>query len=720
MQQPFPFPLRLQVVERRFPFRRPATTSRGVYHERRVWYIVVTARDGRPGFVGIGECAPLYDLSADYTPDYPERLSDICRTMETTGQVDDEVLRRLPSMRFGLETALLSAEASLRGHHTRLIDSAFARGEAGIAINGLVWMGSREEMAQRMEEKLAAGYRCVKLKIGGIAFDDEVALLDSLRRRFPRRQVELRVDANGAFAPDEALERLRTLARFDLHSIEQPIRAGQWEEMARLCRESPVPIALDEELIGVNATTEKAALLDTIRPAYLVLKPSLHGGLAGTAEWMRLAAERDIPYWVTSALETNVGLNALAQWTAVEPQRIWQEHAPQGGHRRALPEVHGLGTGQLLVDNFRDTRLHIHGDRLWNADDSQCRFVAQYADFCRRWHDTAVTAFTVKTSGSTGEPKVMQVEKRYAEASARATCAFLGLPRGAEALVAMPLEHIAAQMQVVRTQVWPLKAVVVAPTAHPYARLDHAPWFAALTPHQVWATLQVPHEARLLARTACLLIGGGSISDALAERLSSLPVQVWSSYGMTETLSHIALRRVNGPQPDAAYRPLPGVRLTTDSRGCLVIDAPHIGVSALPTHDVVTLRADGSFTVIGRTDNVVCSGGLKFAIEPLEQRLHLDTTTCVLTAVPDTQYGQALTLVYTAVPPAVRALDTSSSHTPADTARAWRAYCAARLSRYEVPKHFIAVTSIPRTPTGKPARVAIARLAAARLENDDN
>ena len=183
---------------------------------------------------------------------------------------------------------------------------------------------------------------------------------------------------------------------------------------------------------------------------------------------------------------------------------------------------------------------------------------------------------------------------------------------------------------------------------------------------------------------------------------------------MTETLSHIALRRVNGPQPDAAYRPLPGVRLTTDSRGCLVIDAPHIGVSALHTHDVVTLRADGSFTVIGRTDNVVCSGGLKFAIEPLEQRLHLDTTTCVLTAVPDTQYGQALTLVYAAVPPHVRAL------APADAARAWRTYCAARLSRYEVPKHFIAVTSIPRTPTGKPARAAIARLAAARLENDDN
>ena len=236
----------------------------------------------------------------------------------------------------------------------RFFPTPFAAGEEGIPINGLIWMGNFDEMARRLEEKMKLGFRCIKLKIGAIDFDREVALLERVRQRFSPREVELRVDANGAFSSADARQKLETLSRFCLHSIEQPIRAGQWKEMAALCADTPFPIALDEELIGVNDPARKAELLDTIRPQYIILKPSLHGGLHGAKEWIDLATGRGIGSWVTSALETNVGLNAIAQWTATLHPRM-----PQG-----------LGTGLLFTDNV-DYPLHIEGDCLWCRNDGQ-------------------------------------------------------------------------------------------------------------------------------------------------------------------------------------------------------------------------------------------------------------------------------------------------------------------------------------------------------------
>ena len=241
-------------------------------------------------------------------------------------------------MLFGLETALRHLQTGT----IRLWDSAFSRGEEGIPINGLVWMGTFEEMKQRIHEKITQGFRCIKLKIGAIDFNRELELLARIRDHFPAEQIELRVDANGAFSPADALEKLHRLSEFQLHSIEQPIRAGQWNEMARLCAATPFPIALDEELIGINRRDRKIELLETIRPQYIILKPSLHGGISGSEEWMELAAERGIGSWVTSALESNIGLNAIAQWCAtLQP---------------ALPQ--GLGTGLLFTDNI-DYPLHI-------------------------------------------------------------------------------------------------------------------------------------------------------------------------------------------------------------------------------------------------------------------------------------------------------------------------------------------------------------------------
>ena len=328
--------MKLNIEERLLHFKQPAGTSRGVYTTRRIWLITATDEAGR--VTGIGECAPLPQLSCDDIPDYAEVLRGFCDEVERTGQIPYEALRPYPSMLFGLEQTLSCGEAPL----------GFS-----IPINGLVWMGTFEEMHQRIEEKLAAGFRCVKLKIGAIDWEREIALIRFIRERYSRQQIELRVDANGGFTVEQAMSRLEELARYDIHSIEQPIKAGNWKEMARLCRESPLPIALDEELIGVNTVEEKEALLDTIRPGYIILKPSLHGGLLGSEEWIRLARERSIGSWMTSALESNVGLYAIARFT----MKMY-------GPDITMPQ--GLGTGLLFTDNIElpDVQMQIEQGRL--------------------------------------------------------------------------------------------------------------------------------------------------------------------------------------------------------------------------------------------------------------------------------------------------------------------------------------------------------------------
>ena len=340
---------KITITSKLLHFLQPAGTSRGVYNTRLSFYLKLTS-DEQPDVVGVGECATLPDLSCDAMPpnDYERKLRTFCDEYERTGVIDYEAMRPYPSMLFGLETAVaqFNAKGSLN-----FFDTPFGRGEEGIPINGLVWMGTFEEMFERLEAKLKAGFRCVKLKIGAIDFDRELQLIRYIRSTFSRNEVELRVDANGGFTPEEALSRMEALVQYDIHSIEQPIKQHQWTEMARLCAATPLPIGLDEELIGVNERQNKIELLDTIRPQYIVLKPSLHGGMAGTEEWIQLARERNIGSWITSALESNVGLNAIAQLTA----SIYGTN---------IRHAQGLGTGQLFADNI-EMPLKVVGDKLW-------------------------------------------------------------------------------------------------------------------------------------------------------------------------------------------------------------------------------------------------------------------------------------------------------------------------------------------------------------------
>ena len=337
-----------RIIKKRLHFKQPAGTSRGIYTVRNVWYVLLA--DTGTHVYGVGECAPLPALSCDDVPGYDEILANACKRLEETGEIDREALLPYPSILFGLETAL----QHLRARSLRLWDTPFGAGKAGIPINGLIWMGSFDEMYRRIEEKMRNGFRCIKLKIGAIDFEKELELLAHIRQHFTPEEIVLRVDANGAFSPAEAPGKLQRLSGFHLHSIEQPIRAGQWEEMAELCASSPLPVGLDEELIGVNRREQKIELLEKIRPRYIILKPSLHGGISGSKEWIELAEERGIGFWITSALESNVGLNAIAQWCAT-----LQPSSPQG-----------LGTGLLFTDNI-DFPLSIQGDCLWFDPEGQ-------------------------------------------------------------------------------------------------------------------------------------------------------------------------------------------------------------------------------------------------------------------------------------------------------------------------------------------------------------
>ncbi len=343
---------KFSIQQRVFHFKQPAGTSRGIYTTRTSWFIKVWEPDN-PAVYGIGECAPLLDLSCDALENYEGVLNGICNIVFQTGIINDKLLRPYPSMLFGIETALLSLQ---RDGSTALSDTPFAHGKEGIPINGLVWMGNYDEMLERLHVKLQDGFKCVKLKIGAIDFEKELELIKVIRENFNCKQLQLRVDANGGFLPKEAMKRLEILTKYDIHSIEQPIRQHQWREMAELCKYSPLPIAFDEELIGINSKEMKNNLLDCLSPQYIVLKPSLHGGMSGTEEWIKLANERNIKSWITSALESNVGLNAIAHLAA----RVY-------GPKITFPQ--GLGTGQLFTDNI-ELPIKMKNNQIWYLKNS--------------------------------------------------------------------------------------------------------------------------------------------------------------------------------------------------------------------------------------------------------------------------------------------------------------------------------------------------------------
>lgn len=327
--------MKFKLYKRTFHFKNPSGTSRGILKEKHSWFIELWD-EINPEIIGIGECSVIEGLSPDFKDavSYENKIHTILQTLNTSQfSIESNTLKENPSIKFGIETALLDLKNGGKGI---IFQNEFTSGTKKLAINGLIWMGEESTMLEQINQKLEDGFTTIKIKIGAIDLEKELKLLRYIRSNYSAKEITLRVDANGAFTPHQAITVLENLAELEIHSIEQPIKPGQWNEMKELCTNTPTPIALDEELIGINDRTEKIKLLDTINPQFIILKPSLHGGISGSREWIRLVEERNIPWWTTSALESNVGLNAICQFAAE-----FNNELPQG-----------LGTGSLYTENI--------------------------------------------------------------------------------------------------------------------------------------------------------------------------------------------------------------------------------------------------------------------------------------------------------------------------------------------------------------------------------
>ena len=346
--------LKAKSKKNKLQFKLPAGTSRGILTSKDSWFIIVHDEE-KPDIKGIGEAGLLPGLSIDNPVDFEEKLNEVCQNINDYPFYLEKGLTAFPAIRFGLETALIDYHENGK---RILFPSGFTKGRNSIVINGLVWMGEFGFMRKQIIEKIESGFSCIKLKIGAIGFAEEIALIKMIRNEFLEKDIEIRVDANGAFSKKDAFEKLKILSDFNLHSIEQPIKQGQWQEMAKLCETSPLPIALDEELIGISTKDEKRKLLEIIKPQYIILKPGLLGGFQQSEEWIEIAGKNNVKWWVTSALESNIGLNAISQWTYTLGNKM-----PQG-----------LGTGQLYVNNFESPlaietgRFYYKSGQNWNLE----------------------------------------------------------------------------------------------------------------------------------------------------------------------------------------------------------------------------------------------------------------------------------------------------------------------------------------------------------------
>ena len=608
-------------TKRTLSFKLPAGTSRGVMKTRDVWYIALSEN----GITGIGECAPLPGLSLDLIDPtlilpydrgenkkkpskqlnspfnrgntrgfekwnniqfiYESKLDEVCTNPKLFIN-DLSILKDFPSIRFGLEMAYLD----LKNGGGQNFFGSFEP----IKINGLIWMGDPDFMMNQLEQKLDEGWQCIKVKIGAIDFDDEIKILQSIRNRFGKNKLELRVDANGAFTKNDVKEKLEQLSKFDLHSIEQPIQPGQWELLSDLCKTSPIPIALDEELIPLIEEKDRIEMLDKVNPEYLVLKPSLLGGFAETEKWISLAKERNIDWWITSALESNIGLNALSQWTAKMKPKGYQ----------------GLGTGQLFTNNI-PSPLKVKPGKLSNEKLPIWDDVNQ---FISEWYSPN-DEMSLQTSGSTGKPKSISVKKDWMKNSAQLTGNTFELKEGDTALLCMSMKYVAGKMMVVRALEIGLDLKVVEPSSSPLKDIDDQIDFAAMVP------LQLENSINDLNKVKTLIVGGGTVNWKLIKKLQNVSPQVFETYGMTETLTNVAIKPLNGLNKSDLFQALDRIHFKINERDCLVINAPMLSPESIVTNDIIELINDISFRWLGRFDNVINSGGVKIIPEVVEAKL---------------------------------------------------------------------------------------------------
>ena len=633
-------------TKRTLNFKQPAGTSRGVMKTRDIWIFTLSDK----GKTGIGECAPLPGLSLDNFDQIDSKLDEVCQDLNQF-LTDFSLLSDFPSIRFGLEMAYLD----LKNGGSQLYYDSFKP----IDINGLIWMGDPGFMMHQVEQKLTEGWKCIKMKIGALEFEKELDILRMIRYRFGREDLELRVDANGAFSERDVSEILQRLDEFDLHSIEQPIQLGQWDLLSELCQISPVPIALDEELIPLIDEKDRIETLNKVKPQYLVLKPSLLGGFKESEKWIELAQEQNIGWWVTSALESNMGLNAIAQWTS--------NMQPYG--------FQGLGTGQLFTNNI-PSPLKVKSGIL-SKDDSPIWDEVNH--FISAWYSPN-DKMMLHTSGSTGKPKSISVKKEWMKNSAQLTRETLGLKEGDTAMLCMPMKYVAGKMMVVRALELGLELKVVEPSSAPLKDFCSPIDFAAMVP------LQLKNSLDQLDKVKTLIVGSGQVNPKLTEKLQSVPTQIYETYGMTETLTHVAIKPLNGPNKSNVFHALEGVHFIIDERGCLVIHASMLNPNPVFTNDLVTLIDETSFRWLGRLDNVINSGGVKIIPEMVEDKLAhaIADRRYFIAGLSDESLGEKVILVVEG-----KEFDISFDN----------------LEKYEQPKKIRFITQFAETGSGKINRV---------------
>lgn len=594
-------------VKKTLSFKRPAGTSRGVLKTREVWYLILSNKS----FRGIGECAPLPGLSLDQFEFMESQLDEICLRPNYYIK-QGQRLKDFPSIRFGLEMAYLDL---LNGGGQQ-----YYAPYKPIDINGLIWMGSRDFMIEQIEQKLKEKWKCIKIKIGSLSFEKDLEILNLIRSKYNRDDLELRVDANGAFSVQEVNYKLKELARFDLHSIEQPIMAGQWDILSDLCKTSPIPIALDEELIPIIDSSDREKMLKRILPQYIILKPSLLGGFSECERWIDLASKNKIGWWITSALESNIGLNAIAQWTTKLKPKGYQ----------------GLGTGQLFLNNI-PSPLEVKNGQLISKKDP---IIKKVQSFISSWMSSKED-FKLSTSGSTGKPKSIFVKKKWMKCSVDLTRKTFGLMEGHSAMLCLSMDYVAGKMMLVRALEIGLDLTIVEPSLKPLKNTADLFDFAAMIPAQLENSLDKINKIKTV------IVGGGRVSNTLLEKIKLIPTKVYETYGMTETLTHVAFKRINGVNRTEIFRALDDITFEKDDRGCLIINAEKIIPGLVVTNDIVQLITKTSFKWIGRFDNIINSGGVKLFPEIIEKKLSkiIKKRRFFITSLKDKRLGEKVVLI---------------------------------------------------------------------------
>ena len=610
----------IEFISHPLEFKKPARTSRDTLKSKPGFFLSIEDHEGR---IGKGECSLIPGLSLESEKTASEALEQLTQRDALS---TDSIPHSLPAIKFAVETALIDLKRE--GPPTWL---------EGIPINGLVWMDNAEGVLKQVNVLIAKGYTTIKLKVGTLPFYKELELLKEIRRRCPSKDFTLRIDANGAFSnqtPDglTAIEKLQTLynAGLDLHSIEQPIAPGLVEEMAELCAFSPVPIALDEELIKVRSKAEKKALLEKIRPAYLVLKPSLLGGFKASEYWITLAESLSIGWWITSALESNVGLAEIAEWTSeLLKSRLYLKSMAQG-----------LGTGSLYKNNISSTMIISDGKLFSSPLHANIKWTQGISTAIENWFTHPHAPLSYKTSGSTGNQKEITHSRTAVIASAKSTLAYFNLKPKDRVVLCLPIDFIAGHMMLIRAIIGELTLEIVEPTAKP--NFTKSAEFIALTPHQCYSLLpNFPPVKKVL-------LGGGIVSEDLIKILPET-VDFYEGFGMTETITHIAMRKLERGSPKKPYVAMPGVSLSISKDRELIVDVPSRGISGLLTDDIVELLDSKRFLWLGRKSSIINSGGIKVMPEVVEEEIAgvIKPLGCeyLIKGVPDEYLGEKVTLL---------------------------------------------------------------------------